>query len=113
MRDSRFTHAPASPSLNEACAPLNERDLNVSTVIANDTARQDFEPKEMPYNQTTDEGLASIRSKHVLRSNAEVKASIHEDLPIADGLSLRAPMAGQCENNQFPWQANRFGKQRS
>lgn len=113
MRDSRFTNAPMSPSLNEACGPIDEHDLNVSTVIARDTARQDFPPAEMPYNQTVDEGLASIRSKHVLRSNAEVKASIHDDLPISEGLSLRAPMAGQCENNQFPWQVNRFGKQRS
>lgn len=113
MRDSRFINTPMSPSLNEACSPIDAHDLNVATVIANDTARQENKPAEMPYNQITDEGLASRRSKHVVRTHAEVKAASDDNLALGDGLSLRAPMAGQCENDQYPWATDRFGKQRS
>jgi hypothetical protein len=114
MRDARFTKTPISPSLNEAlCCPLSDKDRNIATVIANDTARQENEPKEMPYNQVTDEGLASRRSKHKVRTHAEVEAATHEKLAPGYGLSLRAPMAGQCENDQYPWGTDRFGKQRS
>lgn len=113
MRDSRFTKTPVSPSLNESFSLPMDRDNNVALVIARDTARQENEPKEMPYNETTDEGLASRRSKHKVRTHAEVKAATGEELVPGYGLSLRAPMAGQCENDQFTYQTDRFGKQRS
>ena len=114
MIDDRFTKTPISPSLNEACCgSMSAHDLNVATVIARDTARQDTEAKEMPYNQVTDEGLASRRSKHKVRTHAEVKAATHGTPELGYGVSLRAPMAGQCENDQYPWQTDRFGKQRS
>lgn len=114
MRDSRFTKTPSSPSLTEACCgSTDQHDLNVATVIARDSARQEIEPKEMPYNRITDEGLASRRSKHMVRTHAEVKAATHDEPAIGYGLSLRAPLAGQCENDQYPWQTDRFGKQRS
>jgi hypothetical protein len=85
----------------------------LTSSLLRDLARQDMPDKEMPYNQVTDQGLASRRSKHILRSNDEVNASITGSLPAGDGLSLRAPMAGQGENDQFPWCTDRFGKQRS
>jgi hypothetical protein len=93
---------------NSACQPEA-----MNSAVLRDLARQDMPDKEMPYNQVTDQGLASRRSKHILRSNDEVNASITGSLPAGDGLSLRAPMAGQGENDQFPWCTDRFGKQRS
>lgn len=113
MRDSRYTKTPAPVSLNEAFTGLSEQDNNVATIIARDTARQDPEAAEMPYNETTDQGLASRRSKHMMRDHKEVEAAYSGELAVGYGLSCRAPMAGQCENDQFPYQTDKFGKQRS
>lgn len=113
MRDSRYTKTPISPSLNEAAPLPFETNNNVATVIARDTARQEPEAAEMPYNEVTDQGLASRRSKHMVRDHKEVEAAYTGELAIGYGLSCRAPMAGQCENDQFPWQTDKFGKQRS
>ena len=72
----------------------------------------DFPSREMPYNQTPDEGLASRRSKHVVRTWEQVKAATDAPAASGYGLSLRSAMAGQCENDQFPF-TNPFGKQRA
>lgn len=72
----------------------------------------DIASREMPYNSSTDDGLASLRSKHMVRTHAEVAAAMTGDLPLGDGLCLREAMAGQAENNQFPFETNQYGKQR-
>lgn len=69
--------------------------------------------REMPYNQTVDDGLASRRSKQVVRSYEELAAATGPALPLGYGLSLRSAMAGQCENDQFPISTDPFGKQRA
>lgn len=71
----------------------------------------DIASKQPVYNATPDDGLASLRSKHMVRTHAEAAPS--GDLPLGFGLSLRAAMPGQGENNQFPIRANQYGKQRA
>jgi hypothetical protein len=78
-----------------------------------DAQRQVFAPAEMPYTAITDQGLASRRSKTVVRDHAAVAAATTGVPSLAEGLSLREAMAGQCENDQFPFSADRFGKQRN
>lgn len=73
----------------------------------------DPDPRVMPYNQTTDDGLASRRSKHEVRSYEELEAATDAALPSGYGLSLRSAMAGQGENDQFPLSTDPYGKQRS
>lgn len=85
--------------------------FNVALEI--DRADPDIPSKEPDYNASTDDGLASLRSKHVMRNHAEIAAARTGDLPLGDGLSLRQPMAGQAENNQFPVRTNQYGKQRA
>jgi hypothetical protein len=82
-------------------------------VVLRDTDRQNFDPANMPYTAVTDQGLASRRSKSVIRSHADVQAATTGTPALGEGLSLRQAMAGQCENDQFPFSADRFGKQRS
>lgn len=82
-------------------------------VVLRDIDRQNFEPANMPYTAVTDQGLASRRSKSVIRSHADVRAATTGTPALGEGLSLRQAMAGQCENDQFPFSADRFGKQRS
>lgn len=78
-----------------------------------DRADPDIASKEPDYNATTDDGLASLRSKHIMRDHAEILAASSGDLPLGVGLSLRQAMAGQGENNQFPARTNPYGKQRA
>jgi hypothetical protein len=104
---------PATTSLPQVIAGDCCDPSEVNSAVMRDLVRQEMPAKAGRYNQTTDQGLASRRSKHILRSNDEVEASISGDLPAGEGLSLRAPMAGQCENDQFMWCTDRFGKQRS
>lgn len=117
MRDSRLTPSgPATtttPSLNESFSPTATYDENKAAIIGTDTARQEIDFKEIPYNQVTDDGLASRRSKHMVRTHAEVKAATGPEPALGYGLSLRAPMAGQCENDQLPYRVDRYGKLRS
>lgn len=76
-------------------------------------ADPDIASREPDYNSTTDDGLASRRSKHMVRSHAEVAAAMSGDMPIGAGMSLRQPMAAQAENDQFPGSTNQYGKQRA
>lgn len=73
----------------------------------------DPEQRVMPYNQTADDGLASRRSKHEVRTYEELAAATSAPLAIGYGLSLRSPMAAQAENDQFPMSTDPYGKQRS
>lgn len=66
-----------------------------------------------PYNCDTDHGLASTRSKHRVRSCDEVASCRSGDLPLSEGLALRQAMAGQGENDQFPYSTDKHGKQMS
>lgn len=84
----------------------------LNDAVLADVQRQETQPKEMPYNRVTDNGLASTRSKHVVRTHAEVAAATQGDLPLGDGLSLRMALPGQCENELFPFQTDAYGKQR-
>jgi hypothetical protein len=116
MRDYRMTPTGTTPtvctpSLSEAC--VVHGDDNKACMIAMDTARQEIPFKEIEYNQVTDDGLASRRSKHMVRTHAEVKAATGPEPALGFGLSLRAPLAGQCENDQWPYCVDRYGKQRS
>lgn len=97
------------PSTNWHVAPLDE----VNIAEARDAGRQEARKTEIQYNYVTDEGLASRRSKHVVRNHAEVAAATKGELPSGLGLSLRAPMAGQCENDQWPYCTDNYGKQRN
>ena len=101
--------APEGLTLGEVLQPIPA--LNVAMEI--DRADPDFPSREIDYNQQTDNGLASLRSKTNIRSHEQIAASTSGDLPIGLGLSLRAPMAGQAENNQFPCRTNNYGKQRN
>jgi hypothetical protein len=111
MAKDKLVDAPRTVSPAQLVAASTDDGFN--DVVLRDAQRQEFPAAEMPYSCTTDEGLASRRSKHVVRTHDEVKAACNGDLPIGQGLSLRAPMAGQCGNDQFPFQTDRFGKQRS
>lgn len=73
----------------------------------------DPEQRVMPYNQTADDGLASRRSKHEVRSYEELAAATSAPLAPGYGLSLRSAMAAQGENDQFPMRTDPYGKQRS
>jgi hypothetical protein len=73
----------------------------------------DIDSRQMPYTSTTDDGLASLRSKHRVRTFAEIEAAKICEPDLGFGLSLRQAMAGQAENNQFPFSTNQYGKQRS
>jgi hypothetical protein len=102
--------APEKLTLADALmAPMPA--FNVALEI--DRPDPDIASKEPNYNATTDDGLASLRSKHIMRDHAEVAAACSGDLPLGDGLSLRQAMAGQAENNQFPVRTNQYGKQRA
>jgi hypothetical protein len=103
--------APERLTFAEALMPVSVSAFNVSLEI--NRPDPDIPSKEANYNSTTDNGLASRRSKHVMRSHAEIEAARSGDLPLGDGLSLRQPMAGQGENDQFPGSTNQYGKQRS
>lgn len=76
-------------------------------------ADPDIDSKQPDYNSTTDDGLASRRSKHIVRSHAEVAAAMSGEPALGTGLSLRQPMAAQGENDQFPGSTNQYGKQRA
>jgi hypothetical protein len=102
--------APEKLTLAEALsAPMPA--FNVALEI--NRPNPDIPSKEPNYNSTTDDGLASLRSKHTMRTRDEIEAARSGDLPLGDGLSLRQPMAGQGENNQFPVRTNQYGKQRA
>lgn len=107
---AKITPAPTSATLS---AVFGSGDTGINDAALRDAQRQSFEPREIYYTQTTDQGLASRRSKHVVRTHAEVAAANVGDALLGDGLSLRAPMAGQCENDQFTYSTDIFGKQRS
>lgn len=85
----------------------------VNDAAVRDIQRQESKPAEMPYTRTPDQGLASRRSKHFVRTHAEVEAATTGEPSLAAGISLRMPMAGQCENDQFIYSTDAFGKQRS
>lgn len=106
---AKLTKAPLTATVADILQPVP----GLNDVVLRDADRQDFPAAEIPYNYTPDQGLASRRSKQVVRSCAEVQAACSGDLPLADGLSLRSPMAGQAENDQFPFSTDRYGKQRS
>lgn len=105
------TPAPKGVTIVQAFEPCRDPNLNVATVI--DRCIDVCAPMEPTYNSTTDDGLASLRSKHEVRTREEIAAARTGDLPLGLGLSLKQPMAGQCENNQFPFSTNRFGKPRT
>lgn len=69
--------------------------------------------KVMPYNQTADDGLASRRSKHVVRTFEQLEAATSAAPTCGYGLSMRSPMAAQAENDQFPMSTDCYGKQRA
>lgn len=71
------------------------------------------DPREMDFNVTTDDGLASRRSKHEIRSYEQLEADTHGRLDAGFGVSIRMRMAGAGENNQFPYTTDEYGKQRS
>lgn len=77
-----------------------------------DAQRQEMPPAEMPYTYKSDDGLASRRSKHMVRTHAEVEACQIGTPDPSLGLSMRAALPAQCENDLFPFQTDRFGKQR-
>lgn len=85
----------------------------INDAALRDIQRQDLPAAEMPYTAITDQGLASRRSKTVIRDHAAVQAATTGEPALADGLSMRQAMAGQGENDQFTFQTDRFGKQRS
>lgn len=107
--EPKLTKAPQSAPFSA----IVHVDPGINDAALRDAQRQEMPPAEMPYNQVTDQGLASRRSKHVIRTHAEVAAATHGEPAVCDGLSLRAPMAGQCENDQFTFSTDAFGKQRS
>lgn len=76
-------------------------------------ADPDFASRETPFNVTTDDGLASRRSKHVVRTHAQLAADTSGEPLIGYGLSMRQPMAATAENDQFPGSTNQYGKQRA
>lgn len=85
----------------------------INDAALRDVQRQEIPPAEMPYNSATDQGLASRRSKTVMRTHAEIAAARTGDPALDSGMSLRQAMAGQCENDQFIYCTDRYGKQRS
>lgn len=101
--------APENVQLGAIFAPIPG--FNSATAI--NRIGEDSPPKEIEYNSTTDDGVASLRSRHVGRTHAEIAAARSGDLPLGTGLSLRQPMAGQAENNQFPFTTDNYGKQRA
>lgn len=105
------TPAPKGVTPAQAFAPLRDPTMNVATVIDQCDYVDDV-PRPL-YNSTTDDGLASRRSKHEVRTRAEIADAREGDLPLGIGLSLKQPMAGQCENDQFPYRSDRFGKPRN
>lgn len=108
---AKNTPAPKGVTLAQALAPCADPTMNVATIL-NPCDYVDI-PRDPLYNSTTDDGLASLRSKHEVRTRAEIAAARSGDLPLGIGLSLKQPMAGQCENNQFPFRTDRFGKPRN
>lgn len=102
--------APEKLTLAEAFSAVMPA-FNTATAI--NRADPDIASKEPNYNATTDDGLASRRSKHTVRDHAAVAASRRGDLPLGDGLALRQPLAGQGENDQFAFSTNPYGKQRA
>jgi hypothetical protein len=101
--------APEAIPFSQVLVPMPK--FNSATVIN----RPDTDPasKTPTYNCTTDDGLASRRDLHDCRSQAEYAAAYSGDLPLGQGLSLRMAMAGQAENDQFPYSTDEYGKQRS
>lgn len=65
---------------------------------------------EITYTHRVDDDLASERAKHRARTHEELAADKVRDLPLGAGLSMRMPMAGQCENDQFPYSTGEDGK---
>lgn len=106
---SKMKATPIEATLAQTLGPVEG--FNDATL--RDVERQSFPAAEMPYTAITDQGLASRRSKTVIRDHAAVAAATTGVPALGEGLSLREAMAGQCENDQFPFQADRFGKQRN
>lgn len=76
-----------------------------------DPAILDAEKPASRYTHTTDERLASTRSKQEVSTHEECAArKLRDPLP-GEGVSFRQPMAGQCENDQFPYTTDQYGKQ--
>lgn len=101
--------APDPVPITDAFSPI--RGFNSAVEINTDRMQNPF--RDMPYNQTPCEGLASRRSKQPVRTFAELAAATGPALPLGYGLSLRSAMTGQCENDQFPFRTDPFGKQRT
>lgn len=108
---AKNTPAPKGVSLDQALAMPADPTFNVATIL--NPCDYDCPPRDPLYNSTTDDGLASLRSKHEVRTREEIAAARTGDLPLGIGLSLKQPMAGQCENNQFPFRTDRYGKPRN
>lgn len=97
--------APAEVPVSSLFAPIP----GFNSAVEINHADPDMPARQIDYNGDTDNGLASQRSKHCVRPHDQ---STTHNLPLGTGLSLRVPMAGQCENDQFPLSTNNFGKQR-
>ena len=106
------TNKPTPQAVPISDALYLPRTLNVATEI--NRPSPDEALKDPRYNSTTDESRASRRAfLHPVRTHAEAAAARTGDLPLGDGLTLRMAMAGQCENDQFPFETDPFGKQRA
>ena len=109
MKNPKLTGAPERASPMSIFTPV--AGLNVAVEI--DQQRQESVPAEMPYTYSVDNGLASRRSKHVGRTHAQIEAAVTGIPELGEGISMRCAVAGQCENDQFKFQTDRFGKMRS
>lgn len=93
------TPVPAPMGMNIAC------DVDMQC--------DEFEPKAGNFNVSTDDGLASRRSKTVIRNHAEMAAATGPAPPAGYGMALRQRMAGVGGNDQFPYRTDEYGKQRN
>jgi hypothetical protein len=106
---AKNTQAPEAVPLSALSMAMPK--LNSALVI--DRPDPDPASKEVTYNGVTDDGLASLRSKHEVLPAADRGPMATSDLPVGQGLSLRIAMAGQGENNQMPFRTDQYGKMRN
>lgn len=67
-------------------------------------------PPPIEYTHRVDDDLAVERAKHRVRTHEELAADKVSSPTAGSGLSFRMPMAGQCENDQFLYSTDAYGK---
>jgi len=73
-------------------------------LLPESTTVEDVEETEFPrYNRICNESLADRGNTARARTHAEFEADETADMPLGSGLACREPMAGQMENDQFPY----------